>query len=402
MSGEGAQVSHHSTSSNSQPSHIIWSKEGNMGGCMNAMSRINKPIREREGNMAVEEGADHYCVFDILFSKNVPHVLERIFLSIDYESYKACCQVSKYWNGLLTSEDFVRKGRSVFHQAILDDERRLIISIQEGDTRGVRRLLLTKMLNVYCTLPTSLHMAVRAGHNDMVKLLIDAGADPKKEDVHNFNQTPVHMAAKQGHTDVVKLLIDAGADPSKEDCLHQTPLSLAAAWGHTDVVKLLIDNMGDKWKETPLHFLHMVARVGHADVAGAHSCNHAHAGLICKMRYDPTPLHLAAARGHADVVKLLIDAGADLNKGDMHNNTPLHLAAARGHADVVKLLIDAGADLSKRNMRNKTPLQKAKKGHAEVVKLLIDAITDPNKEDLDNQTPLHRAAEEGHTDVAKL
>ena len=53
-----------------------------------------------------------YCTFDTLFSKNVPHLLEKIFLSLDYKSYKRCLEVSKLWNDLLTSKSFQRKGKS--------------------------------------------------------------------------------------------------------------------------------------------------------------------------------------------------------------------------------------------------------------------------------------------------
>ena len=90
-----------------------------------------------------------------------------------------------------------------------------------------------------------------------------------------------------------------------------------------------------------------------------------------------TPLHMAAARGHAEKVKLLITAGADLNQRkdiDAHE-TPLLEAAFMGQPETVKLLLENGADASLRDViNNRTPLETAKYAAAgpdpEVYKLL--------------------------------
>ena len=59
--------------------------------------------------------------------------------------------------------------------------------------------------------------------------------------------------------------------------------------------------------------------------------------------YDWTALYGAAQYGHIDVVKALIEVGADVNYSDCDGNTPLTRAVANGHADIVKALIEAGA-----------------------------------------------------------
>ena len=66
--------------------------------------------------------SDGPCGFDSLFTKNVPHIIERIFFSIDYRSYKNCSEVSNTWKSLLTSEEYKRKARSLFADNILKDE----------------------------------------------------------------------------------------------------------------------------------------------------------------------------------------------------------------------------------------------------------------------------------------
>ena len=56
------------------------------------------------------------------------------------------------------------------------------------------------------------------------------------------------------------------------------------------------------------------------------------------------PLYLAAMKGHIEVVKLLLDKGADISVAHADGWTPLNAAATRGHLEVVKLLLDKGAD----------------------------------------------------------
>ena len=91
-----------------------------------------------------------------------------------------------------------------------------------------------------------------------------------------------------------------------------------------------------------------------------------------------TALHVAAYKGHRAVVKVLIDAGADVNTRDtsnrLHLGTPLFLAARNGHASVVHQLIKAGANVHLSDRNGLTPLAMAKNnGHCGCEKALIDA-----------------------------
>ena len=68
-------------------------------------------------------------------------------------------------------------------------------------------------------------------------------------------------------------------------------------------------------------------------------------------------LHLAAASGHGEVVRLLLEAGADAGLEDADRATPLHCAAASGHGLCVKMLLDAGSDPRHRNVMGKNALE---------------------------------------------
>ena len=81
-----------------------------------------------------------------------------------------------------------------------------------------------------------------------------------------------------------------------------------------------------------------------------------------------TPILLAASNGHADVVGLLMELGADIQKEDNYWRTPLHIAAAYGRVEMVRRLMMGGADVNRKDKRGRTPLDYA--GTDEIKKLL--------------------------------
>ena len=91
---------------------------------------------------------DTTCAFDALSTRNVPHIQEKIFFSLDYKSYKNCAEVSNEWKALLSSERYKSKGKSLFKHEILKDEITLMSAANMGDMYCVRRLLATGMIDV--------------------------------------------------------------------------------------------------------------------------------------------------------------------------------------------------------------------------------------------------------------
>lgn len=158
---------------------------------------------------------------------------------------------------------------------------------------------------------TPLYAACDRGFTDIVKVLLDVGADVEIGTTDN-DRTPLYVAAQRGHTAIVRMLLDS-ADPNhpKSDT-GATPLSIAAASGFYDVVQVLLDNGA-------------LADLARTDT-----------GM--------TPLHVAAEHGHVDVVRILLGAGANI--GAVRTDcglTALCTATQEGHAAVVQLLKDAGA-----------------------------------------------------------
>ena len=117
-----------------------------------------------------------------------------------------------------------------------------------------------------------------------------------------------------------------------------------------------------------------------------------------------TPLIHAAWKGHADVVRLLLDNGAYVDHRDNAGQTALHLATGYKHNDVVKLLIEAGADVNvKKTERGSMPLiLAAKNDNAEGAKMLVKAGADINLHDNFGNTALDYAKASGSTDVVAV
>ncbi|KAL7802906.1 ankyrin repeat-containing domain protein [Trichoderma afarasin] len=125
-----------------------------------------------------------------------------------------------------------------------------------------------------------------------------------------------------------------------------------------------------------------------------------------KLRFpllDGTVLERAAVKGLRDVVKQLLEKGADVNAVDQNGYSPLISASESGHFEVAKLLIEHGATINVRDSKGATPLFKAAaSGFVELVQLLIDKGADIEARGNSNKTPLLAAASTGYADVVRL
>ena len=200
------------------------------------------------------------CGFETLFAKNVPHLLEKIFFSLDYESFKTCREVNCTWHKLLTSDSYLKKAKSVFQEGILEDEKKLWLASKKGNVAEALRILdiAIGLVDINCMVvygdgeaygSTPLWQAGPWGKKDMVQLLLERGADPNKADTRG--RTPLHQTAYIGYKDIVLLLLDAGAQPNKVGRLWH-----ASKVGNIEEVTRLLDsgmldvNHVFKWDET--------------------------------------------------------------------------------------------------------------------------------------------------------
>ncbi|XP_065910853.1 uncharacterized protein [Dysidea avara] len=139
----------------------------------------------------------------------------------------------------------------------------------------------------------------------------NANADIKITD--NWGRTPLMMAARNNHPEVVKMLVDKGADLNARDKDGDTMLMCAAHGGCTEVASDLLNT-------------------GSIDINAVN-------------KWGWTPLMIATNNNHPEIVKMLVDKGADLNARDMNGRSALSIALLGGNEELAGALITAGADI---------------------------------------------------------
>ena len=113
-----------------------------------------------------------------------------------------------------------------------------------------------------------------------------------------------------------------------------------------------------------------------------------------------TALWIAAAKGHFDVVRLLIEQNAEVDGRTSSNSTPLRAAAFNGHLDIVRCLVENGADVNARNNFNSTPLMlTCHNGHLDVASYLVKHGANINIQDNAGHSCLHYASKRGHVQL---
>lgn len=93
---------------------------------------------------------------------------------------------------------------------------------------------------------TAVHLAAFFGHEDVVALLLERGAEPDAEARNALRVRPLHSAAAGNHTEIARLLLDHGADPNARQEGGFTPLHAAAQNGNEELYALLVERGADE------------------------------------------------------------------------------------------------------------------------------------------------------------
>ncbi|KAG7306284.1 hypothetical protein JYU34_008884 [Plutella xylostella] len=266
---------------------------------------------------------------------------------------------------------------------------------------------------------TALHLAAMNGYTHLVKFLIrDHNA---MIDVLTLKkQTPLHLAAGNGQIEVCKLLLELGANIDATDEMGQKPIHAAAQNNFSEVAQLFLQQHPNLVMATTKDgntCAHIAAIQGSVKVI-EELMKFDRTGVISARNKlnDSTPLQLAAEGGHADVVRVLVRAGAsctDENKGGL---TAVHLAAQHGHTNVLDVMRSTNTLRISSKKLGLTPLHvSAYYGQAETVRELLAHVPGTVKSESPTGTslvpelgaesgftPLHLAAYNGNENVVRL
>lgn len=222
-----------------------------------------------------------------------------------------------------------------------------------------------------------LHRAIKnqskKSRNAIVNLLIDHGCDINLRDADKA--TPLMVACLRGQDDVIKTLLDRGADPDLVDDHGRTVLHKMAAEATPNY----------QWSSDTLTLVFSSVRdLNQLDKGGR------------------SPLLSAAANGQRALTGALLrckgESGVDVNQTNEQGHSALHLAAKKNEPEIVKLLLFCGANIEARGDGGWTPLLvAAKEGNEAAVDALLTHKANVNACTSAGMTSLHWAAENGKT-----
>lgn len=276
------------------------------------------------------------------------------------------------------------------------------------------------------------HRAADGGHAAAMRVLLGGGLGP---DLRGKNDTTALMramgSAARGSDEVVEILLAAGADPQLKD-RHAAGVIDYAVTGATKRKMELLAKGGASWPARDARkALEEAARAGRAPavrglltvvpapadrsatLCGAVAGNRSDVlDLLLGVGLKPSadcgegrggPLQIAASAGRDELVKKLLAAGANPDERTKDGDSALIAAASHGHVAIVKRLLAAGADVDGRGAHRMTALLvAASNGHVEVVHALLEAGADRRMRSESDQKAIDLARAAGHSETAKL
>ncbi|KAK1173646.1 ankyrin repeat and SAM domain-containing protein 6-like [Acipenser oxyrinchus oxyrinchus] len=197
---------------------------------------------------------------------------------------------------------------------------------------------------------TALMTGAQHGHEAVVRLLLEWGADPNYS-IKTTGWSPLMLVTLNGKVSVAQQLVERGADPDHKNVLAKTSFEIALNYkqkemtNYLDAITTIRPQSGEeKRRPDVFHALklgncQLVKEILDEDPGQVNIANPDGA----------SPLMIAAVNGQLDVVQLLVDGNADIDKQDsVHGWTALMQATYHGNKDVVKYLLNQGADVNLR------------------------------------------------------
>uniref|UniRef100_A0A8C6P4D2 Ankyrin repeat and death domain containing 1B n=1 Tax=Nothobranchius furzeri TaxID=105023 RepID=A0A8C6P4D2_NOTFU len=265
---------------------------------------------------------------------------------------------------------------------LLETEKEFIEAAKRNDVETMKRLgkgLNINARNVHNR--TALHFAVAGKNKEAVQLLLQRRVKVDQKD--KYGVAPLHLAAWFGSLDIMKLLVQVGAEQKIENEEGLNILHCAAINDHSEIVEYIINDLQmrelDRDDQSECRPFALAAEHGCVQMLNTLMEPHNMATMKPNKRGD-TPLHLAARNGHLDAVQLLLQNMENVtcnvteNVCFQHLNAPLHLAVKNSHLPVIHSLLAAGCNINVTDKTSQTALHlAAESGRTEVVEMLLKA-----------------------------
>jgi len=306
-----------------------------------------------------------------------------------------------------------KEGASALLQAVVDNQI-------EAARVLVSHPLAAKFVNLAeHTGVTPLNSAIATGKRDMVKLLLDAGANVPAVIYSGSDRSPLFLAVINNQTEIVRLLVDNSSSPAAFVSLASTngvtPLMVAISKGYRDIIEVLLDAGANVQtvNDRGISPLFLAANENQTEMVRlliSYSSSPAEFVNLTSANGDTTLL-LAAREGFPDIVKVLLGAGSDPCIVDKEGRTALFCAAAQYQAtednrmEVVRLLVGHPSAAEFVNLAGGsgfTPLALVtKSGSPGIVNVLLDAGADPRAVFKEGMTALHQAVASNNKKVVR-
>ncbi|XP_075563727.1 protein phosphatase 1 regulatory subunit 12A isoform X2 [Pelecanus crispus] len=220
-----------------------------------------------------------------------------------------------------------------------DDGAVFLAACSSGDTEEVLRLLERGADINYANVDglTALHQACIDDNVDMVKFLVENGANINQPD--NEGWIPLHAAASCGYLDIAEYLISQGAHVGAVNSEGDTPLDIAEEEAMEELLQNEVNRQGVDIEAARKEEERIMLRDARQWLNSGHINDVRHA------KSGGTALHVAAAKGYTEVLKLLIQAHYDVNIKDYDGWTPLHAAAHWGKEEACRILVENLCDM---------------------------------------------------------
>nr|XP_034978797.1 protein phosphatase 1 regulatory subunit 12B isoform X6 [Zootoca vivipara] len=273
----------------------------------------------------------------------------------------------KRWKGSLTELEPaapVRSRRRGGPRVRFEDGAVFLAACSSGDTEEVKRLLArgARLNTANVDGLTALHQACIDENLDMVKFLLEYGANVNQQD--NEGWTPLHAVASCGYLNIAEYLISHGANVAAVNSEGEVPSDLAEEAAMKDLLLEQVKKQGldlDQARKAEEQQMLQDARQW---------LNRRKIEDRKQPRTGATALHVASAKGYSEVMRLLIQAGYDVNVQDNDGWTPLHAAAHWGVKEACSILAEALCDMDIRNKLGQTPFDVADEGLVEHLEML--------------------------------